>query len=72
VLFYNKKAKQIRKDKKLPLISVAKMSGITRGTLWLWEKGDIVPAPSKVRQLSRTLKIPVPLATIKNGLHRQL
>ncbi|HJO94525.1 MAG TPA: PAS domain S-box protein [Victivallales bacterium] len=59
MIFNNENAKHIRLNKKLSLISVARVTGVSRGTLWHWEKGNIVPVQSKIRQLAKALKVHV-------------
>ncbi|HJO94092.1 MAG TPA: PAS domain-containing protein [Victivallales bacterium] len=57
--FYWKKAKQIRLNKKLSIVSVAEDVGISRGTLWSWELGTRMPREKNIRKLSCSLRVPL-------------
>ena len=57
--FYFCKFKEIRKEKKISLVTVSKKIGVDRGTLWSWEKGRTKPNENKTRELADILNVPV-------------
>jgi PAS domain S-box-containing protein len=57
--FYSEQFKKIRKSKRYSMELLAKKIGITRVTLWAWEKGKRVPSKSKIIQLAKTLDVDV-------------
>lgn len=50
---------EIRKRKQINISSIAKKMGISRRTIWMWEKNNSVPKEDFVRKLARILDIPV-------------
>ena len=57
--FYPEKFKQIRKQQKISITTVAEKAKINRATLWTWETGRITPNEKKIRLLADILNIPV-------------
>ncbi|MCP4176283.1 MAG: PAS domain S-box protein [bacterium] len=53
--FYWNKIKTIRVEKKLSSVEIARAVGISRSTLWLWEKGTHLPSEKKIRALAKAL-----------------
>ncbi|MCP4179792.1 MAG: PAS domain S-box protein [bacterium] len=57
--FYPEQFKKYRKSKRYSMEHLAQKVGITRVTLWAWEKGKRVPSKNKIIQLAKILDIDV-------------
>ena len=57
--FKNTTFKEIRKEKRWSLTSLAEATNISRKSLSMWENGRLVPSEKMIRKLSHFLKIPI-------------
>ena len=49
----------IRKDRGLSVKGLCKLIGVSRSTLWKWEKGEFQPPETKIRKLAEVLTVSV-------------
>ena len=59
MIFYYEKLKEARKKLRLNLDEFAQLLGISRRTMWSWEKGYIIPNERKIRMIARNLNLPI-------------
>ncbi len=57
--FLSVKCKELRKSKKISIQELAFKLGISRRTIWSWEKGETSPTEKHVRNLAEILQVPV-------------
>jgi DNA-binding XRE family transcriptional regulator len=51
--------KRWRRESRLSLVKVAKVVGVSRQTIYLWERGENLPSKGNFRKLARCLNVPV-------------
>ena len=59
MIFKYEKLKEARKMLRLNLDEFAQLLGVSRRTMWSWEKGHITPNERKIRMIAKSLNLPV-------------